>query len=182
MPTARDISIFFNIKCCNKDKQTNTSRHRSVLVEPMPNFIAQLEGKQLQYHEVCITIRPKIYNKYNNCEIYHQYNRYNDNFWKKYKKHTKCQKQLDIMVPEFNKQGIIHFHKIMYFNNSNDYWIAEYKQMMNKKLGLTKGKKVFNLKNYGEYMLKDQSKTNTSIIQYKCNIKGYDEEESATLL
>lgn len=128
----------------------------SPLVEPLPDvgaFWAFADGTTLDWHEICVTLKPKWFDK---CAVQMRTLFYE---WVRawYMKHLKYRPHI-VCYPEFNKAGIVHWHLMMYVENGNDAWAAEFKRLAGNKWGRTQGKAVFNMSNYKKYMQKDAGK------------------------
>lgn len=126
--------------------------------------------RHLDLQEICITFKPKYHNLnstyLHNILIKHI---------KKYLQKYNYFKPVIYLVPEFNNSGILHYHGIVYFDNSNDYWVADLKRRLNAKFGRTTGKSIHNLDNYLKYIQKDLHKQKFTINSYFIN---YLEEPS----
>lgn len=115
-------------------------------------------NKRLPLHEICVTFKPR-YHSLNPTVLHNKFKSY---FVKKMNELIIFQPSY-IMIPEFNKSGILHYHGIIYFDNANDYWCAEIKRIINRTFGNTKGKQVHDIDNYVKYILKDIDKQKFTI-------------------
>lgn len=105
--------------------------------------------------EVCITLRPTYHNK-SSTDVYKLVEGYLTRYHRRYQ-HTGIK---FVFTPEFNKQGILHFHGIVSFNEYTSNNVAEFKRKLNIKFGRTEGKQVQNIAKYIEYITKDTDSMN----------------------
>lgn len=110
--------------------------------------------------EVCITLHPKYHNR-SSTDMYDQVSQYLKRYHRRYQ-HTGIK---FVFTPEYNKQGIIHFHGIVSFTEDTKYNISEFKRKLNLKFGRTEGKQVQNIMKYIEYITKDTDQMNLAPIQ-----------------
>ena len=146
-----------------------TTKHGSILARPCTtdynhvwnHFKNYSEVYNLQ--EVCITFRPKFH-QLEASRLYRESKTYLQKYFNRIRKTGVNY----VIVPEFNKSGILHYHcLIMFFNiQDTEYHIARFKRIMNNKYGNCKGSQVFNLlphgskdkKGYLMYLQKDIDK------------------------
>lgn len=114
--------------------------------------------RHLDLQEICITFKPS-YHTLNPTTLHNAVHRHIKRYLQKYMYF----KPVIYIVPEFNQSGILHYHGIVYFDNSNDYWVADLKRKLNNKYGRTKGKKIYNYDNYLKYIQKDIHKQRFTI-------------------
>lgn len=150
-----------------KQKPTGLTEIGEPLVEPIekkeenlflePDYhvlkILKLISSKLSHlplEEICVTLKPKFH-KHNSTFMHNKIKKFIMNY---IKDHSYF-KPLMIMIPEFNKSGILHYHGIIYFDNASDYWTADMKRRLNNKFGICCGKKVYNIDNYITYITKD---------------------------
>lgn len=182
-----DIKLF----CCNGNKITNSPTQApnnsivSTLGETMPekrhtsedeqdddiwtptktvpytriyNRFLELYNKKCDIQEFCITFKPRFH-KDNATTLHIKVKKFFDNLrWEK-----ESFRPSFLLMPEFNKSGILHYHGIIYFDDANEYWTAYVKRKCNSKFGNTKGKTIFNFDNYYTYMMKDKHKNKFTI-------------------
>lgn len=170
-----NIEIYFNPKYRN-DTNTNDREVQNPLVEPLPLTIHPYvkryfkEISRLPIHEICITFK-KTYHDMRATALHNKVREYIEKYTKKYEYF----KPSYIFCPEYNASGILHYHGIIYFNNSNDYWTADLKRLLNNKFGRTKGKEVYSFKKYWQYMTKDTNKGKFTV-RYFHNVVNSEEE------
>lgn len=181
----KNIELFFQSDCCNKtvNRSTEDRAIDSPLVESMPDPPKNLldiynkfeSMNHLDLQEICVTFKSK-YHKMNTGYLHNNFKKW---FVKWIKKHLYF-KPTYIMIPEFTKAGVIHYHGIIYFDNANDYWTAEIKRLCNNKWGRTQGKKIYNIENYWKYITKDITKQKFSIKMFTnvlCELVVHPREE-----
>lgn len=162
-----DLKVFFN--CCNRKEPSRDSTPLSNLCPPVTyeEEYKVLQGiEHLDIQEICITYKPK-YHKKNPTTLHRETRKYII----RYMKEHEYFKPYYIFVPEFTKAGILHYHGIVYFDNANDYWVADLKRKLGIRFGITQGKAVSNLSNYWKYIMKDTQKQKFTI-QVFSNLKA----------
>lgn len=120
--------------------------------------------RHLDLQEICITFKPS-YHKLNPTVLHNAVHKHIKKYFQKYMYF----KPVIYMVPEFNQSGILHYHGIIYFDNSNDYWVADLKRKLNNKYGRTRGKSIHNYDNYIKYIQKDIHKQRFTIKSFFIN-------------
>lgn len=143
-----------------------TQKHGQPLARPCPTNYSHVWDHFKNYsevynlQEVCITFKPK-YHQLEASRLYRESKTYLQRYF-----HRSRKLGVNYMaVPEFSKNGILHYHLIiMYFNvQDTEYHISEFKRIIGNKYGNTKGSQVANLlasadgknKGYLKYMQKD---------------------------
>lgn len=158
--------FFFNSKCCNTVK-SNTYRVVNSLVEPLRKKPALIMAPYIALspalmHEFTVTFNlnklrfrtPASYQGLN--EILY------DSFKEKIGRYVVSYlfpKKLEVtyrilFVPEFMKNGMLHFHALAYIDNASHYYDAKLKNYCNKQFGRCTGKVIYNISNFTTYISK----------------------------
>jgi len=166
MVTFKDISIYFKASCCNKidsNPLSNLSPKKSPPSETLEKIYKKFSiYSYVDLQEICVTFSPKKYGEWNNTRIHNFFKKTVIQYCNKYSYFEPSY----LFIPEFQKNGMVHYHGIMYFNNANDYWVAEFKRMCSIKFGITAGKTVHNIENYWKYITKDTEQEKFTILPF----------------
>lgn len=150
----------------------------NTLVETMPGrgpkILLLIDGfkpywkLQAQYGAHAFMINPNPHKpKYNGVEAIQQYGAVMLTIKKYFNLQRFKQKHMHtyyswVLLPEFSQTGKFHMHGMIYFENANDYWIADFYQWCNRYIGFTGGKTVHDFEKAWEYMIKDYHKHGTN--------------------
>lgn len=121
--------------------------------------------QKLELHEFCITFKNK-WTKVNVLTLHNNVTKYITKLCQRWEKKLNYQHTMIILYPEFSSSSRFHYHGIAYFDNANEYYIHEFKRLLNNRYGRTTGKRIYNFNNYWKYITKDNEKNKGLIMPY----------------
>lgn len=153
----KDISQYFT-----KGK-SKSKKHSVPLGETMPKIMAKLKSNaNYNYYECTTTFNLKQLKFSRDCDNlnFHLYKYYQGKIKKYIKRISHNDDYYFFTIPEYQKNGLLHFHTVMYFKYEHIDTSNRFIVYSNKNFGNTRGKKIHNLDNWIKYISKDYKKTN----------------------